>query len=63
MLIKTSFPPVTIVGLVGDIVKEDIDIIVMQTSPREEFSIRKTSSSGKQFSVFKCKGNYLNLYE
>ena len=63
VLIKTYFPPLIIVGLVGDIVKEDIDIIVIQKSPREEFSIRKTRSSEKQGYVFKCKGKYLNLCE
>ena len=56
MLIKTVFPPVIIVGLAGDIVKEDVDIIVMQTSSREEFSIREASSSEKQDYVFKCQG-------
>ena len=61
VLMKAVFPPAIIIGLVGDIVKEDIDIIVMQTSSREEFSIRKTSSSKKQGYVFKCKGKYLNL--
>ena len=63
MFIKTFFPPVIVVGLVGDIVKEDIDIIVMQTSSRQEFSIRKNSSSEKQGYVFQCKGKYLNLYK
>ena len=31
-----------------DIVKEDVNIIVIQTSPEEEISIRKTGSSEKQ---------------
>ena len=50
-------------GLVGYIVKEDIDITVIQISSREEFSIRKNSSSEKQGYVFQCKGKNLNLYE
>ena len=53
MQIKTYFPPLIIVGLVGDVVKEGIDFIVKQISPRQEFSIRKTSSSEKQGYVFK----------
>ena len=63
MLIKTVFPLVIIVGLVGDIVKEDNNIIVMQTSLRAEFSIRKSSSSEKQGYVFKCRGKCVKLYK